>query len=133
MYLLAKYADMNGVPAYLKEEHYDIIRSRLGRINIITSEAQHWIEKMPDDSIDCFALSNICELMSENETSHLFEQVYRTGKRDARIIFRNLMVPRDVPSYMSSLIVKDHELSHNIFMNDISFVYGKVNAYNVRK
>jgi S-adenosylmethionine-diacylglycerol 3-amino-3-carboxypropyl transferase len=133
LYLLGKYADMNGVPAYLKEEHYDIIRSRLGRINIITSEAQHWIEKMPDDSIDCFALSNICELMSENETSHLFEQVYRTGKRDARIIFRNLMVPRDVPSYMSSLIVKDHELSHHIFMNDRSFVYGKVTAYNVRK
>lgn len=133
LYLLGKYVDMNAVPAYLKEENYETIRSRLNRISIITSEAQHWIQKMHDESIDCFALSNICELMSERETNHLFEEVYRAGKKNARVIFRNLMVPREVPSYMGSLIVKDHELSRYIFMNDRSFVYGKVNAYNIRK
>jgi S-adenosylmethionine-diacylglycerol 3-amino-3-carboxypropyl transferase len=133
LYLLGKYFDLSAVPAYLKKENYEIIRSRLDRITIITKQAQQWIQEMPDESIDCFALSNICELMSEKETNHLFEEVYRTGRMNARVIFRNLMIPRDVPPYMGSLIVKDDDLSHHIFMNDRSFVYGKVNAYNVRK
>ena len=133
LYLLGRYINTKEVPAYLKEKNYEIIRSRLDRIHIITKEAQQWIKQMPDESIDCFALSNICELMSEKETSHLFEEVYRTAKSDARVIFRNLMITRDVPSHMGSLIVKDDELSKHIFANDRSFVYGKVNAYNVKK
>lgn len=133
LYLLGKYQNDTEVPAYLKKENYTIIKSRVDRIKINTAEAQNWIDTMPAKSIDCFALSNICELMSEKETNRLFSSVYRTALDGARVIFRNLMIPRDVPDELEKLIVKDEVLSNHLYDNDRSFVYGKVAAYTIHK
>lgn len=133
LYLLGKYRNNNEVPAYLKYENFELIKSRVDRLKIITAEAQGWLDTMPDGSIDCFALSNICELMSEKDTHRLFSAVYRTARAGARIIFRNLMIPREVPETLKNDIVKDTLLSKHIFDTDRSFVYGKVAAYNISK
>lgn len=133
LYLLGRFRNMDEMPLYLKKENYEMIRSRIDRINIITAEAQQWIDSMPDNSIDCFALSNICELMSDQETSTLFNAVKRTATKNARVIFRNLMIPREVPEDLRSSIIKDPELSKQLYESDRSFVYGKVAAYNVLK
>lgn len=133
LYLLGRFKNNNEVPAYLKEEHFEIIKSRVDRIKIITSEAQRWIDTMPDNYIDCFALSNICELMSEQETHTLFKAIERTAKNNARIIFRNLMIPREVPEDLQKSIEKDLPLSKELYEKDRSFVYGKVAAYMVQK
>ena len=133
LYLLGKYRNNEEVPEYLKRENYDLIKSRIDRIKTITSDAQGWIDSMENESIDCFALSNICELMSEDETRRLFEAVKRTATPNARVIFRNLMIPREVPDEMRKQIVKDEDLSRFIHNNDRSFVYGKVAAYTVYK
>jgi S-adenosylmethionine-diacylglycerol 3-amino-3-carboxypropyl transferase len=131
LYLLGKYKNLAEVPGYLREENFDIIKSRLDRIRIVTDEAQHWLDEAPADSINCFALSNICELMSEKDTHRLFSAVKRTARGSARVIFRNLMIPREVPASLKNQIVKDESLSRFIYENDRSFVYGKVAAYNI--
>jgi len=133
LYLTGKYRNENEVPAYLKKEHFEIIKSRLNRIKIITADAQGWIDAMPAESIDCFALSNICELMSENDTHRLFDGVKRTSRQGGRAIFRNLMIPREVPGDLQDTIIKDELLSHQLYTSDRSFVYGKVAAYTISK
>jgi len=133
LYLLGKYKNPDQVPDYLLRKNFNIIKKRLDRIKIITSDAQGWLNSMEVNSLDCFALSNICELMSEDETERLFTAVKRTAKPNARVIFRNLMIPREVPESLKEEIVKDEALSKYIFDNDRSFVYGKVAAYNVVK
>ncbi len=133
LYLLGKYRNESEVPSYLKKDNYDIIKSRVSRIKISTAEAQGWLDTMTDESINCFALSNICELMSEKDTHRLFSSVSRTGTKNARVIFRNLMIPREVPDDLKSIIVKDEILSKHIQFNDRSFVYGKVAAYTFNK
>lgn len=133
LYLLGKYKNEYEVPAYLQRENFEVLKSRIDKIKIVTAEAQNWIDSMPNSSIDCFALSNICELMSENETNRMFDSVYRTSRNEGRVIFRNLMIPRDVPDTLKQKIVKDETLSKFIFDNDRSFVYGKVAAYTINK
>ena len=133
LYLIGKYRNAHEVPAYLKKENYEIIKSRVRRIKIRTAGAQDWLDTMPDESINCFALSNICELMSEKDTHRLFCSVSRTGRINARIIFRNLMIPREVPDNLKGTIVKDEMLSKKIQFQDRSFVYGKVAAYTLNK
>jgi len=133
LYLFGKYSNEKEVPVYLKRENFELIKSRVSRIKIITAEAQGWIDTMPDGTIDCFALSNICELMSEKDTFRLFSAVYRTARTEARIIFRNLMIPREVPEELKLRIIKDEPLSRNLYENDRSFVYGKVGAYLINK
>lgn len=133
LYLLGKYRNENEVPAYLKKENFELLKSRVDRIKIITAEAQSWLDSKQAESIDCFALSNICELMSEKDTYRLFAAVCRTARTDARVIFRNLMIPREVPDELSDQIVKNEPLSQYIYDNDRSFVYGKVAAYTIHK
>lgn len=133
LYLLNKYINDDERPAYLKKENFEIIKSRVQRIKIITGDVQHWLESVSPDSIDCFALSNICELMSEGDKDLLFTNVFRAASPNARIIFRNLMIPREVPVSLQDQIVLDKILSMEIYKNDRSFVYGKVNAYYIKK
>jgi S-adenosylmethionine-diacylglycerol 3-amino-3-carboxypropyl transferase len=133
LYLMGKYRNEKEVPEYFKKENFDIIKSRVDRIKITTAEAQGWLDTIPDESINCFALSNICELMSEKDTSRLFSSVSRTGRKNARIVFRNLMIPRGVPAGLSNQIIKNETLSKDIQFQDRSFVYGKVAAYTINK
>jgi S-adenosylmethionine-diacylglycerol 3-amino-3-carboxypropyl transferase len=133
MYLEGKYNSLTEMPEYLLEENYASIRDRLDRIELVTQDAKHWLAERPADSIDCFALSNICELMSLEDTEYLFQEVFRTGKSGSRICFRNLMIPREVPDNLTEKIIKDEPLSQELLATDRSFVYSKVAAYTLNK
>jgi S-adenosylmethionine-diacylglycerol 3-amino-3-carboxypropyl transferase len=133
LYLLGHYLNDREVPEYLKEENFDIIKSNIDRIQTTTADSKYWLELQKENMFDGFALSNICELMDEKDTLKLFEQVARTGRDGSKIIFRNLMIPREVPESMRSVIRKDEALSKAVQYADRSFVYGKVAAYSVNK
>ena len=133
LYVTGRYASPEEVPDYLKREYFEVIRSRLDRIRVLTTDAQGWLDSLSDFQIDCFALSNICELMSEGETERLFRAVHRVARPGARVIFRNLIIPREVPASLSGIIVKDEKLSGEMMASDRSFVYGKVAAYSIKK
>ncbi|MEI7525200.1 MAG: DUF3419 family protein [Mariniphaga sp.] len=133
LYHKGHYKSLDEVPDYLKEPNFNTIKARLDRIKIVTEDAKIWLSAMPDNFINCFGLSNICELMDSSETLKFFTEVSRTACPEARICFRNLMIPREVPEILREKIVIDEKLSKSIFDNDRSFVYGKVAAYQVKK
>jgi len=133
LYLKGGYKSLNEVPDYLLEQNFNVIKARLDRIKIITSDAKLWLSTLPDNFLNCFGLSNICELMNPDDTLKFFNEVNRTACPEARICFRNLMIPREVPEILRDSIIMDEKLSRNIFDNDRSFVYGKVAAYQVKK
>ena len=99
----------------------------------VSADSKYWLEQQPANMFNAFALSNICELMDDKDTHKLFSEVIRTAKPGARIIFRNLMIPREVPEDLQNCIIKNEELSKELQQQDRSFVYGKVAAYTVNK
>ncbi len=133
VYLMGKYRSLMEVPDYLREDNFEVIRKRLDRIHIITYDAKRWLAEQEPESIDCFALSNICELMSLSDTSVTFEQVARTARKGARMCFRNLMIPRTVPDHLQQIIKRDSNLSTQLLMQDRSFVYSRVDALYLSK
>ena len=133
LYLQGCYKYLDEVPDYLLESNFNVIKARLDRIKIVTCDAKHWLSTIPDNFLNCFGLSNICELMNPDDTLRFFSEVSRTACPEARICFRNLMIPREVPEILRDRIIIDERLSKNIFDNDRSFVYGKVAAYKVKK
>jgi len=130
-YLLGRYVSPNAVPDYLRREHLPVIRERLDRIEIVIADAKTWLTGRPAASIDAFSLSNICELMSPEETTRTFEEVARTSRPGARICFRNLMVPRKVQGSLTAKIRLQEETSRQLLEHDRSFVYSQVQAYVV--
>ncbi len=132
-YLLGRYTSESIVPAYLLEANLPVIKQRLDRIEIVTAPAQEWLSQQPASSIDCFSLSNICELMSPEETDRLFSEVARSAADSGRICFRNLIVPRGVPEPLQHQLVLQEDLSRELLAQDRSFVYSRVQAFVVKK
>jgi S-adenosylmethionine-diacylglycerol 3-amino-3-carboxypropyl transferase len=130
-YLMGHYRSPRDIPAYLLDENLATVKSRLDRIEIVTAPAQAWLASLPPATIDAFALSNICELMSLDETARLFAEVARTATPGARVCFRNLMIPRAVPESLEDIIELDAPLSRDLLATDRSFVYSRVHAYTV--
>jgi len=133
LYLNGCYKSLEEVPDYLLKHNFIVIKERIDRIKIVTSDAKLWLSTIPDNYLNCLGLSNICELMDLDDTLKFFNEVNRTASPDARISFRNLMIPREVPEILRDKIIINDKLSKNIFDNDRSFVYGKVAAYQVKK
>jgi S-adenosylmethionine-diacylglycerol 3-amino-3-carboxypropyl transferase len=132
-YFLGHYLNKENIPEYLKQENFSIIKKNIDKIFPVSADSKYWLGQQPANMFDAFALSNICELMDDNATHKLFIEVIRTAKPGAKIIFRNLMIPREVPEDLRSIIVKNESLSKQLQFDDRSFVYGKVAAYTVEK
>ena len=132
VYFTGRYKNENELPLYLQPRHYDHLKRNIDRIQLITADTKYWLETMAETSIDGFCLSNICELMSEEDTKKLFTEVVRTARPGAKICFRNLMIPREVPNDLIE-IKKNESMSNTLLANDRSFVYSKVAAYDVIK
>ena len=130
-YLLGRYQTEMEIPDYLRLENFKTIQSRLDKIQIVTADVKKWLASREPTSIDCLSLSNICELMSIEETATTFEEVSRTARKGAWICFRNLMIPRTVPDSLSNQIERDAALSSQLHLNDQSFVYSRVDALRV--
>ncbi|HXB95365.1 MAG TPA: DUF3419 family protein [Puia sp.] len=133
LYLLGHYYDEDHVPEWLRKENHAVLQKNIQRINPITADGKYWLQQRPAGFFDGMSLSNICELMDDNDTAKLFTEVARTAKDGARIVFRNLMVPREVPESLRDRIVKDEAESRRLQLSDRSFVYGKIAAYAVKK
>ena len=133
LYFLGHYLNNANVPEYLKRENFSIIKNNIEKIHTVSADSKYWLQQQPAEMFNAFALSNICELMDDGDTHKLFSEVIRTAKPGAKIIFRNLMIPREVPADLQPIIMKDEALSKQLQFEDRSFVYGKVAAYSVKK
>lgn len=133
LYFLGHYPNSSFLPDYLLPRNFGIIKKNIDRIHPVTADSKYWLHQQPDNFFDAMSLSNICELMDDEDTYKLFNEVKRTCKNSGRVIFRNLMIPRDVPESLRHSIVKKEELGKTLQQMDRSFVYGKIAAYEVKK
>jgi S-adenosylmethionine-diacylglycerol 3-amino-3-carboxypropyl transferase len=128
-YLLGRYISSDAAPAYLRKAHLPVIKERLNRIEIVTGDLKVWLAGREENSFDRVSLSNICELMNLAETERTFRQVARTVRPGARICFRNLMIPREVPQSLRANIQLLESESRQLLEQDRSFAYSRVQAY----
>lgn len=129
-YILFGNYDEKFLPPYLKKENYEIIKSRLDRIEIISDSCENFFNNLPDNSISRFNFTNIFEWMSEDAFEKLLEETIRVAKNNAIITYRNLLVRREHPAVFSENISSDRQLAWELYQKDLSFIY---NSYVVEK
>ena len=120
--LLGNYFE-NNLPPYLRSENYDLIRSRVNRIEPITSGCIEYFRSLPAGSISKFNFTNIFEWMSIDEFDDLLRETVRVATRGAIITYRNHLVTRRRPENMTDLIFPDEKLSAELHDRDLSFIY----------
>ena len=131
--LHGNYSPPECLPVYLKKENYELIRKRLGRIQIVTNSCDSFLGSMPDNSISKFNFTNIFEWMPAHAFDSLLKEVYRVGKPNAVLTYRNLLVPRSRPTNLSGQIFPLAEVSNSLHTQDLSFIYRKYVVEQITK
>ena len=121
--LLGRYFDENNLPPYLMRRHFDLIRTRISRVRIITGACEDFFATMPDSSIQKFNFTNIFEWMPEDAFERLLREVWRVASPGAVMTYRNLLVFRERPQALRSMIHPDRQLAETLHARDRSFIY----------
>lgn len=128
--LLGRYVSEEEVPDYLRPEHFDTIRNRLDRIELVTADVADALAALPAASVDAFALSNVFEYSPVGIFDRARRELLRTARPQARVALRNLLAPRrlaDDPAF-----VVDAVLSERLRDADRGFIYSRFEAAGVR-
>jgi S-adenosylmethionine-diacylglycerol 3-amino-3-carboxypropyl transferase len=121
------------IPDYLKAEHYDTIRSQLGKVDTHLGSMIDFLEQQPPHSYDRFVFLDAQDWMTDDVLTRLWTQVARVGKPGTRIIFRTAAAESPLetalPAELRSQFVYEAETSAQLFQQDRSAIYGGFHLY----
>ena len=131
-YTRGAYLDEEHLPDYLREENFDLLRSRLDRLVLEQNDVRSLVERFGPSAFDGICLSNVFELMSEAETQDILQKLASCLVPGGRMTLRNLMIPRAVEGELARQLVRDEPLSRALLFKDRSFVYRSFQVYTYR-
>ncbi len=131
--LLGKFYDGDNLPLYLKRENFDVIRSRVDRIEIVTDSCENYFSSLPDSSISRFNFTNIFEWMPDDAYEDLLRETVRVAKDKAVLTYRNLLVFREHPSTLNSNIRSLQKMAKSLHERDLSFIYNNYVVEEIHK
>lgn len=118
------------LPAYLRPENFEIIRSRVDRVEVVIADIGAGMKTLLGRSIDAFAMSNVFEYSPAEIFEDGKNELIRTAKPGARIAHRNLLAPRRLGD--DSRFIVDLELSEKLRAADRGFIYSRFEAARLR-
>lgn len=126
-------AVVGGVPPYLDRAAHSGTRERLENLELVDSGYAEYLATCDDDSVDGFALSNICEWLDEAQIRNLFAQVVRVARPGARLCFRNFVGHTAIPEAFRSSVREDVEAGRAAIKRDRSCLQARFVTCRVEK
>lgn len=128
------YGGSNGpVPPYLKREHFDTVRERADRIEVVNRSFTDHLQDRPDRSLDRYVLLDAQDWMSDADLNGLWSQITRTARPGARVIFRTAAIETLLPGRVRDEVLGrwryEADLSRELTERDRSAIYGGFHLY----
>lgn len=121
------------LPPYLRPEHFDTIRSRVDRVEVLNRSFTEYLASCPDSSCDRYVLLDAQDWMTDDQLDALWREIGRTARPEARVIFRTAAEPSLLPGRLApDLLSRWHyeaELSAALSARDRSAIYGAFHLY----
>ncbi len=111
-------------PEYLMPSGRERIRPLLYRLRLITADLAETLGSLSPGTLDGADISNVTDLLGENDALGLFEALHRALRTDGRVLHRNLIW--DAPYHVAPGFHRDVALSTALAAKDRSFVYSAV-------
>ncbi len=125
-----------GVPAYLQEETYKVVRQRTNRVETHLASMTEFLAAQPEQSLDRYVLLDAQDWMNEEQITALWRQITRTAAPDARVIFRTAgpdsPLGKKLPADVLDHWVYEAEDAHKYFDADRSSIYGGFHIYSLK-
>lgn len=122
-----------GLPLYLDPEGAATVTSSLDRLVLVDGAFTDHLQTLPPSSVNGFALSNILEWFSPEQTDELFEEVVRVAAPSARLVFRNFVGWTEVPRRWQEVIVEDRARGDALIRLDRSAVQRRIAVCEVNR
>ncbi len=125
------------VPAYLRQDVYDVIRTRTDKVEVHHASLIDFLKSQPAQSLHRFVLLDAQDWMTPAVITALWEQIDRTAvAEDARVIFRtagdDTPLPRKVPADVMAPWQYLEDESRAWHARDRSSIYGGFHVYTRR-
>jgi S-adenosylmethionine-diacylglycerol 3-amino-3-carboxypropyl transferase len=121
------------LPLYLAERNFASIRERADRVSVEQVSITAKLEASHSGSVDRYVLLDAQDWMSDDQLNDLWQQITRTARPGARVIFRtagreSILTGRVAPEIMNSWTY-EQELSEQFNRRDRSSIYGGFHLY----
>jgi S-adenosylmethionine-diacylglycerol 3-amino-3-carboxypropyl transferase len=107
------------LPRYLRPEHFEVIRARLGRLHLFRG----LLEDLSDTRFDGFNLSDVFEYMTPEEHHNCYGRLVSGASDGARLVYWNLFSPRGRPAAEAGRVRTLKTLAHDLHRRDHAWFY----------
>jgi S-adenosylmethionine-diacylglycerol 3-amino-3-carboxypropyl transferase len=114
------------LPFALRAENFEVIRSRLDRLEWHCGRLEDCIEQFPANAIDRFNLSDVFEYFSIPQYHQVLVRLLRVARPGARMMYWNLFAERQRPQSLANNLRSLVSLSENLHSRDKAFFYRAV-------
>jgi len=125
------------LPFYAQEGNYKKLREICvkdnSRLVCVSENLLAYLRTISDNTITKFNLSDIFEALSLEENSKIWDEIVRTAKSGARVVYWNNLVKRTYPEYLSKHIKSDEILQNELRKQDRVYFYDKVYTHTIIK
>lgn len=123
------------LPPYLQRDHWQSVRDRADRVEVRHANLTEHLSTLPERSLDRYVLLDAQDWMTDDQLNALWQQITRTARPEARVLFRTAAEPSLLPGRLSETILSRwhyHEgLSAECTAQDRSSIYGGVHLYEL--
>jgi S-adenosylmethionine-diacylglycerol 3-amino-3-carboxypropyl transferase len=129
------YADdaQGPLPLYLRREHFDGLRARVHRVEVMNRSITEYLASRPGKSVDRYVLLDAQDWMTDAQLHALWHEIIRTARPGARVIFRTAAEPSLLPGRLDGVLLRcwryEAGLSQALAARDRSAIYGGFHLY----
>jgi S-adenosylmethionine-diacylglycerol 3-amino-3-carboxypropyl transferase len=124
------------LPPYLRREHFDVVRARAHRVEVLNRSITEYLAGCPDASRDRYVLLDAQDWMTDPQLDALWREITRTARPGARVIFRTAAEPSLLSGRLTPELLErwdyQAETSHVLAARDRSAIYGGFHLYVLR-
>lgn len=125
------------LPFYAQEGNYKKLRKTYvndnSRLVCVSENILTYLRTVSDNTLTKFNLSDIFEALSLEENNKIWDEIIRTAKSEARVVYWNNLVKRTYPEYLSKHIKSDEILQDELRKQDRVYFYDKVYTHTIIK
>lgn len=110
-------------PDYLRVGHFDALRARVDRVEVVTADVIEYMKSQPEGSFSKFSFSDMASHLTPAQFRVLLEQMIRTARPGARFCIRQFLSRYTIPEDLRRFIRREAPVESALRDNDLSFVY----------
>lgn len=114
------------LPPYLKRENFAALQANADRVQVLNKNFTEFLRAEPEASADRFVLLDAQDWMTDAQLNDLWDQITRTAKPGARVIFRTAAEPSLLPGR-----VKDETLARWDYREAESLAFTKADRSSI--